>query len=288
MRYGVGKSTLARWVCESDRQIRQTRRRPRAVDVVGEVVCSAVEADPFTTADDLVQAVRQTRGVDVSRSTIYRCLRAQGYTLKNAQRSSKHTQTDIRHTFFSRTASPYGLNAISVDESSFCVNDRPRRGWSRRGVRVPKGRPLRRKRVSLLLAIGREGVIAHKTVSGSVTGTTFAEFVSELPDKRPVIIDNASIHKTRAVLKLLNTKGNTVAFTPPYSPWFNPVEFALSWIKRRFRRLGRQILTSETESGLRSRVHDAVLAHRGTDPYFDHCAELWVDAVSEVRTSVCD
>jgi transposase len=44
-------------------------------------------------------------------------------------------------------------------------------------------------------------------------------------------MDNASIHKG-AVVELLVSMGVVVLFTPPYSPWFNPVEEAFAQLKK--------------------------------------------------------
>ena len=290
-RYGIGKSTLARWVRERDRPLPpKRRRRSRASDHIASVVCEALQTNPFATASDLIQVVHQRCGMKVSSSTIYRCLRGQKYTVKRAQRSREHETVDIRHAFFARSASPYGSDAISIDESSFCMNDRPLRGWAPRGQRVPKGRPGRRSRVSLLLAIGYEGTIAHRTVFGGVNGRIFAEFVNELPDGRPLIIDNASIHKTRGVCDALAAKGISAMFTPPYSPWFNPVEFTFAWLKRAFRMAGQHAHVTAVGPDARSlvdRVNASVHRLGDTSGHFEHCERVWDETVRSVRQAVC-
>jgi len=55
------------------------------------------------------------------------------------------------------------------------------------------------------------------------------------PNKRIVIIlDNASIHKSKMVKKYLNKHRNIRLYhLPPYSPEYNPVELFWKWIKPR-------------------------------------------------------
>ena len=88
---------------------------------------------------------------------------------------------------------------MASDESSFYWNDVPTMGWGPLGRRVKKARPSHHKRVSLLLAVGREGVISVAVHVGGVKSQHFADFLRTLPDRRPVIRDNCSIHKTKDV-----------------------------------------------------------------------------------------
>ncbi|WP_457576777.1 IS630 family transposase [Desulfomarina sp.] len=65
----------------------------------------------------------------------------------------------------------------------------------------------------------------------------FTSFLTQLhqrtPDKEIVIIlDNATIHKSKRVKKYLDNHENIHLFNlPPYSPEYNPVEIFWKWIK---------------------------------------------------------
>lgn len=52
-----------------------------------------------------------------------------------------------------------------------------------------------------------------------------------------VVLDNASIHKVRAVQELFARRKYGLIFLPPYSPALNPIEMAFSKIKASFRTL---------------------------------------------------
>jgi transposase InsO family protein len=89
--------------------------------------------------------------------------------------------------------------------------------------------------VSLLLAIDREGVIAHEITKGSFNQHSFSRFIGRLPKHKTVLLDNVSLHKTAIVKRACEEQGIQLRFTPPYCPWFNPTEYAFSLSKRDFR-----------------------------------------------------
>jgi transposase len=58
-----------------------------------------------------------------------------------------------------------------------------------------------------------------------------------------VIKDNLSRHKRFSVKLLIEAAGTAVAFLPPYSPDFNPIEKAFSKLKANLRRIGERAVT---------------------------------------------
>lgn len=52
-----------------------------------------------------------------------------------------------------------------------------------------------------------------------------------------IVMDNASIHKTQAVLDaIIKNHGHTALFLPPYSPFLNPIEECWAKIKAEVRK----------------------------------------------------
>ena len=49
--------------------------------------------------------------------------------------------------------------------------------------------------------------------------------------KSVLVLDNCSIHHVHEVLEVFRTTGIVVMFLPPYSPDYNPVEEAFSYVK---------------------------------------------------------
>ena len=50
-----------------------------------------------------------------------------------------------------------------------------------------------------------------------------------------VILDNLCIHKTPIIARLIEAKGATVRYLPPYSPDLNPIEMAFAKLKSHLR-----------------------------------------------------
>jgi transposase len=233
--YNIGKSTLARWIKTADGPVQKRRSRANLCARIASIVAEAVRRRPFSTADQIIVAVREALGKEVSRSTVYRALRATKHSYKRASRGREHEPVPLEHPFMKRDS--YEGDPIAVDESSFYWNDVPRMGWGPKGKRVMKARPSHRTRVSLILAVSKDAVIGHTVLVGGVNAKRFADFVRTLPDNRPLILDNCSIHKTKEVRSLVEAKGMELRFIPPYCPWYNPAEFCFSEVKRAYRPL---------------------------------------------------
>ncbi|NJK63843.1 MAG: transposase, partial [Synechococcaceae cyanobacterium SM2_3_1] len=87
----------------------------------------------------------------------------------------------------------------------------------------------RGKNVSLLTAIGLQGVLAEVSLLGSVKGLTFEAFIATklVPQLWPgacVIMDNCSIHFSQEIEDMIHAAGARLIYLPPYSPNFSPIE----------------------------------------------------------------
>jgi transposase len=52
-----------------------------------------------------------------------------------------------------------------------------------------------------------------------------------------LVIDNASFHKSKKVIDLINSVDCRVIFLPPYSPDFNPIEHRWAAVKNAIRKI---------------------------------------------------
>jgi transposase len=248
LKHGLTRSTLSRWV-ELERQgdVRKyrkayERRKPSKSSLCTPYVKHLLNDDAFAHVDDIRRAIESSTGALVSRSTIARCRKNTGFTFKLASRSQDHQRANLDHAFFS-VREVYDENTISVDESGFVSCDSSRRGWALRGRHVFKHPPKNRKRVSLLLAMSRSGVVASAIRPGSFKSDSFATFLRTLPPGKRVLLDNASIHKSAVVRDAARDMSLSLVYTPPYCPWFNPVEHAFSVTKSWYRR--KRVLSTQ-------------------------------------------
>ena len=98
------------------------------------------------------------------------------------------------------------------------------------------------KNISVVSAIGLEGVVAYQAVYGSLDSLGFEAFLANrlLPKLQRgdcLVLDNCSIHKTDDIRKLCRKAGVALLFLPPYSPDFNPIENMWSKLKAGLRAL---------------------------------------------------
>lgn len=133
---------------------------------------------------------------------------------------------------------------IFIDESGVNLAMARLRARSPKGQRAHGKRPQQRgKNVSMIGAIGLEGVIAQFSLLGAADGLLFEAFIArklvpKLWKGAWVILDNCSIHKGSNVVKLIQKAGARVIFLPPYSPEFSPIENCWSKIKNLLRTWG--------------------------------------------------
>jgi transposase len=136
--------------------------------------------------------------------------------------------------------------------------------------RVPRNRG---KNTTLLASMGSGGMGPCMTVVGSTTKAVFEAYVERVlaPSLRPgqvVVLDNLGAHRGERVHELVEARGCSLLFLPPYSPDFSPIEEAFSKIKallRKAKARTREVLLEAT-----GRAIDAVSA-RDARGYFGHC-----------------
>ena len=121
--------------------------------------------------------------------------------------------------------------------------------------RAPKGQRLRmgfpyghRKTTTLVAGLRMTGMVAPMVLDGPINGDWFEAYIEQIlvPTLKPgdvVIMDNLSSHKRLSVKLLIEAAGATLAFLPPYSPDFNPIEKAFSKLKANLRRIGERTVS---------------------------------------------
>lgn len=95
--------------------------------------------------------------------------------------------------------------------------------------------------VSLIAALRLEGMSAPFVIEGAVTAAVFETYLEHVlaPTLRVgdiVLMDNLSGHKTDTVRHLIEARGASILFVPPYSPDLSPIEKAFSKLKQFLRR----------------------------------------------------
>jgi transposase len=92
-------------------------------------------------------------------------------------------------------------------------------------------------KLSVISALGLEGVRAPFLIEGAINGEVFELYLSHflIPELRPgdmVLMDRISFHRSARVAELIARAGARVELLPAYSPDFNPIEECISKIKQ--------------------------------------------------------
>ena len=110
-------------------------------------------------------------------------------------------------------------------------------------------------------------------VDGAMNGAVFLAYVQQqlVPTLRQgdtVIMDNLPAHKVAGVRAAIESVGAQLAYLPPYSPDFNPIELAFSKLKQLLRSAAER-----TIDNLEQRIGKLLNRFQPTEcsRYFSHC-----------------
>jgi transposase len=246
-RFRVDVSTITR-LLQLRRQTDSIEPRPRggckspALDQAAlERLRRLVEADPDATLEQL----REGLGVGGSIMIVWRGLRKLGITRKKkTKHAAERDRPDVqrkRETFREEVRPIEPGRLVFVDETGVTTAMTPTYGRAPSGQRVVDAAPASWESLTVVAALGLEGVEAPLAISGSINAATFLGYVEQVlaPALRRgdvVVFDNLASHTTPGVREAIERVGATVMPLPPYSPDLNPIEEMFSKFKELLRR----------------------------------------------------
>ena len=139
---------------------------------------------------------------------------------------------------------------VFLDESG--IDTRLTRTHARapRGERAVGHAPWKRRRLTLIGALGLGGIVAMMAVAAATDAAVFLGFLEAV-----LVLDNLAVHKTPAVRAALDRTGISYRYLPSHSPDFNPMEPCWAKLKAHLRtRAARSMeaLGAELPSALRT------------------------------------
>lgn len=200
--------------------------------------------NPGITLTEIQSKLKEALILDVSISTVFRCLRNNGFTLQRLRISASQRDEFLRQKYVLDVSVYSPEMLVFVDETGADRRNILRKyGYSMRGK--PLSYPtmlVRGERVSAIACISLAGLLDVMTLKGTTDGDDFYKFVQThlLPHLLPfngvnphsvVILDNCSIHHVAEIAQSIEDVGAIVHYLPPYSPDFNPIEEAFSKVK---------------------------------------------------------
>ena len=200
--------------------------------------------------DATLEQLRQRGGFPCSLTTIWRALRRQGLTRKKkTQHADEQDRPDVqkKRRSFRRKVKPIDpQRLIFVDETGVTTAMTPAYAWAPRGERAIASAPGSWESVTVIVAMGLEGVRAPLAFPGSTNAATFESYVEQvlvpaLHEGDVVVFDNLSAHLGPAVAEAIEGVGASVLRLPPYSPDYTPIEEMFSKVKEFLRRVAARV-----------------------------------------------
>jgi transposase len=248
-RFKVNTSTITK-LLRLRRQTGSVEPRPHAGGVAPTLDGDALERLRRLveeTPDATLEALRQKMGVSGSRMIICRALQKLGLSLKKksphaSERDTPEVQEERRE--FAEAVEPIEPKRfVFVDETGVTTAMTPAYGRAPKGERVESAAPASWESVTVIAAMGLDGVRAPLAFEGALDAITFQTYVEQvlvpaLHRGDVVVFDNLSSHLSPEVFEAIERAGASVLPLPPYSPDFNPIEEMFSKFKEFLRRVG--------------------------------------------------
>jgi transposase len=130
---------------------------------------------------------------------------------------------------------------VYVDETGFQTFLTTLYGYAKRGCRLFAEKPGRKfQRLNVLAAYVNNEIIAPLIYSENTNTKVFNDWIKfhlcpALHPGQTVIMDNASFHKSKETIELIESAKCNVLFLAPYSPDLNPIENFWGTLKGRVR-----------------------------------------------------
>lgn len=195
--------------------------------------------------DATLEQLRQRGGFTCSLTTIWRALRRWRLSFKKKSlHADERDRPDVqkkRRAFRRKVRKIEPQRLVFVDETGMTTAMTPTHAWAPRGQRAVGTAPGRWESMTLIAALGLDGVHAPLAFAGATDTTAFQTYVDRVlvPELRAddvVVLDNIKPHLAPGVAEAIERAGAKVLPLPPYSPDYTPIEEMFSKIKTYLRR----------------------------------------------------
>src|SRR3954453_9772465 len=183
--------------------------------------------------DATLEQLRQLGGVTCSLTTLWRALRRRDLTRKKKTlHADERDRPDVqkkRRSFRRKVRRIEPERLVFVDETGVTTAMTPAYAWSPRGERAVDSAPASWESVTVIAALGLDGVRAPLAFPGATDTAAFQSYVEQvlvptLHAGDVVVWDNLKPHQAAGVISAVESAGARVLPLPPYSPNFNPIE----------------------------------------------------------------
>jgi len=232
-------STIWRWLKNPNKNI-YSRTVATKTELVIETIKIAIQSNPFVTLKDLTEIIFQTFKFKVSKELVRRAIHGSGLSRKKAKLVSRPKHLMEQTTLFIETRNRHianGKTFFSLDETSFGRNTKRVYGYAPKGEKIIVPRSfVRRTTCSSIVVISKSEIVKRIEHIGAINTQLFYNFLVdiEFPSNAVLLLDNVRFHHSKIIKEYAELIGLTLLYTPPYSPWFNPIEGVFSIVKRKY------------------------------------------------------
>jgi transposase len=196
--------------------------------------------------DATLEQLKQRGGFTCSLKTLWLALRQRDLTFKKKSlHADEQDRPDVqtkRRSFRRKVKQIEPERLVFVDETGVTTAMTPTHAWAPRGERAVASAPGSWESVTVIAALGLDGVHAPLALPGSVDTAAFQSYVDqvlvpELHQGDVVVFDNLKPHLAPGVSAAIERAGARVLPLPPYSPDYTPMEEMYSKVKALLRRI---------------------------------------------------
>jgi transposase len=222
--------------------INKTNKNPNRIltDDIKNYISDNIINNPYFNAKKFVRKLCKKFKIIISKSTFYNWLKYMNISYKRARRK---IHTNINNITQKKKEVKQKLDKIkqnkqtlySLDEFGINIEDTPNYGYNYKGKKVDfKVSKIKGIHYSVLVCISKSKIIGYVIKKGAITGDDYINFFKKYinPNKRcHILMDNATIHKTKKFTAYIKKTQNKALYNAPYNPEGNPVEHLNNKVK---------------------------------------------------------
>jgi transposase len=217
--------------------------KPPTLDPDGlERLRGVVQERPDATLEQMRQHLDLTGSIMI----VWRGLQTLDITRKKKTRhADERDRPDVqkkRRSFRRKVKAIEPKRLVFVDETGVTTAMTPTYARAPRGERAVDSAPASWQSITVIAALGLEGIRAPLAFPGATDAAAFQSYVDEvlvpaLHEGDVVVFDNLAAHLTPGVTAAIERAGARVLPLPPYSPDYTPIEEMFSKVKEFLRRV---------------------------------------------------
>lgn len=235
----VSHSSIQRWLINIEKKKYTFKNKILKSDQIVEIIKSTILINPLITLKEFQNDILKLLNINVSKELIRIVILKNNFSRKNINfygKSKNHLNKEIDFLNKRKQFIEENKNIICLDEVSFGRNTKNIKGYSLKNQRIEimKKKPIIITK-SFIVSIDENKIISKTYKYGSFNSVSFLDFIKFSNFKNCVILlDNVSFHHSKEFKNYCFLNNIELLYTPPYSPWYNPIEYCFSIIKRNY------------------------------------------------------